>query len=442
MFESLSEKLQEVFNRLGRKGKLTEQDVDAAMKEVRMALLEADVSFKVVKQFVARVRERAVGVDVLESLTPAQQVVKIVHEELLELLGNEPGKINIASAPPTVVMLVGLQGSGKTTTSAKLAVNLRKQGQRPLLVAADPYRPAAVDQLQTLGKQIDVPVYADPRLKPPDLARAAVDHARSMSQNVVILDTAGRLHIADDLMAELQQIKSKVQPHEIVLVADAMTGQDAVRVAEEFNNKVALTGMILTKMDGDARGGAALSIRQVTGVPIKFIGMGEKLDALEPYYPDRLATRILGMGDVLTLIEKAQQNFDQSQAEVLQKKMRTGTFSLNDYLGQIQQLRNMGPLEQILDMIPGMSRMMKGQNMPGIAEKDLKRVEAIIQSMTPYERDHPEIIGGSRKRRIARGSGTTAADINQLLNQHKQMQQMMKQMSSGRLPRNLQGLFH
>jgi signal recognition particle subunit SRP54 len=441
MFESLSEKLQDVFNRLGRKGKLTEQDVDAAMKEVRMALLEADVSFKVVKQFVARVRERAVGVDVLQSLTPAQQVVKIVHEELLELLGNEPGKIDIASAPPTVVMLVGLQGSGKTTTSAKLAVSLRKQGQRPLLVAADPYRPAAVDQLQTLGKQIDVPVYADSRLKPPDLARAAVDHARSMNQNVVILDTAGRLHIADDLMAELQQIKSKVQPHEIVLVADAMTGQDAVRVADEFNSKVALTGLILTKMDGDARGGAALSIREVTGVPIKFIGMGEKLDALEPYYPDRLATRILGMGDVLTLIEKAQQNFDQSQAEVLQKKMRTGTFSLNDYLGQIQSLRNMGPLEQILDMIPGMSRMMKGDGMPALAEKDLKRVEAIIQSMTPYERNHPEIIGGSRKRRIARGSGTTAADINQLLNQHKQMQQMMKQMSSGRLPRNLQGLF-
>ncbi len=441
MFESLSEKLQEVFGRLGRKGKLTEQDVDAAMKEVRMALLEADVSFKVVKQFMTRVRERAVGVDVLESLTPAQQVVKIVHEELLELLGNEPGKLTIAPAPPTVVMLVGLQGSGKTTTSAKLAVNLRKQGQRPLLVAADPYRPAAVDQLQALGKQIDVPVYADPRLKPPDLARAAVDHARSMNQNVVILDTAGRLHIADDLMAELQQIKSKVQPHEIILVADAMTGQDAVRVADEFNGKVGLTGLILTKMDGDARGGAALSIREVTGVPIKFIGMGEKLDALEPYYPDRLATRILGMGDVLTLIEKAQQHFDQSQAEVLQKKMRTGTFTLNDYLGQIQSLRNMGPLEQILDMIPGMSRIIKQDNMPALAEKDLKRVEAIIQSMTPYERDHPEIIGGSRKRRIARGSGTTAADINQLLNQHKQMQQMMKQMSSGRLPRNLQGLF-
>ncbi|HLH25181.1 MAG TPA: signal recognition particle protein [Chloroflexota bacterium] len=441
MFESLSDKLQEVFGRLGRKGKLTEQDVDAAMKEVRMALLEADVSFKVVKQFVARVRERAVGVDVLESLTPAQQVVKIVHDELLTLLGNEPGKINIASTPPTVVMLVGLQGSGKTTTAAKLALNLRKQGQRPLLVAADPYRPAAVDQLQTLGKQIDVPVFADPRLKPPDLARAAVEHARSMNQNVVILDTAGRLHIADDLMAELQQIKGKVQPHEIVLVADAMTGQDAVRVADEFNQKVPLTGMILTKMDGDARGGAALSIREVTGVPIKFIGMGEKLDALEPYYPDRLATRILGMGDVLTLIEKAQQNFDQSQAEVLQKKMRTGTFTLNDYLGQIQSLRNMGPLEQILDMIPGLSRMMKGDNMPALAEKDLKRVEAIIQSMTPYERDHPEIIGGSRKRRIARGSGTTAADINQLLNQHKQMQQMMKQIGRGRLPAGLTGMF-
>ena len=441
MFESLSEKLQEVFGRLGRKGKLTEQDVDTAMREVRMALLEADVSFKVVKQFVARVRERAVGVDVLQSLTPAQQVIKIVHEELLELLGDQPGKIDIAPAPPTVVMLAGLQGSGKTTTAAKLAVNLRKQGHRPLLVAADPYRPAAVTQLQTLGKQIDVPVYADERQKPPDLARSAVNHARSMNQSVVILDTAGRLHIDDALMRELQEIQGKVHPHEILFVADAMTGQDAVRVAEEFNSRLPLTGLILTKMDGDARGGAALSIRSVAGVPIKFIGVGEKLDALETYHPDRLATRILGMGDVLTLIERAQETFDQDQAVVLQKKMRTGTFNLNDFLDQLQKLRNMGPLEQILDMIPGMSRMMKNQNMAAIGEKELKRVEAIIQSMTPEERARPEIIGGSRKRRIARGSGTTPSDINQLLNQFKQMQQMMKQMSSGKMPRNLQGLF-
>ncbi len=444
MFESLSEKLQDVFSRLGRKGRLTEQDVDAAMREVRMALLEADVSFKVVRQFVARVRERAVGAEVLQSLTPAQQVIKIVHEELLELLGNQPGKLEIAPTPPTIVMLVGLQGSGKTTTAAKLAVHLRKQGHRPLLVAADPYRPAAVTQLQTLGKQIDVPVYADEQQKPPDLARSAVQHARSMNQSVVILDTAGRLHIDDALMQELQQIKSRVQPQEILLVADAMTGQDAVRVAEEFHTRVGLTGLILTKMDGDARGGAALSIRSVAGVPIKFIGVGEKLDALETYHPDRLATRILGMGDVLTLIERAQQTMDQEQAAALQKKLRTASFTLNDYLVQLRQLRQMGPLDQILDMIPGMSRFMKTQNMPAITEKELKRVEAIILSMTPQEREHPEIIGGSRKRRIARGSGTTPADINQLLNTHRQMQQMMKQMkqmSSGKLPRHLSRLF-
>ena len=442
MFESLSERLQDVFNRLGRKGKLTEQDVDAALREVRMALLEADVSFKVVKQFMARVRERAVGVEVLQSLTPAQQVIKIVHEELLGLLGDTSGKLEIAPAPPTVVMLVGLQGSGKTTTAAKLAVNLRKQGHRPLLVAADPYRPAAVTQLQTLGKQIDVPVYADEREKPPGLAQAAVRHAQSMNQSVVILDTAGRLHIADDLMRELEDIKRRVTPTETLLVADAMTGQDAVRVAEEFNTRVGLSGLVLTKMDGDARGGAALSIRETTGVPIKFIGMGEKLDALEPFYPDRLASRILGMGDVLSLIERAQQTFSQDQAEQLQKKIRTASLDLNDFLAQLQQLRNMGPLEQILDMIPGMSRLMKSQGMPGLDERDLKRVEAIIQSMTPEERARPEIIGGSRKRRIARGSGTTAADINQLLNQFREMQRMMKQMSTGKMPRNLQGLFH
>jgi signal recognition particle subunit SRP54 len=441
MFESLSEKLQNAFGRLGRKGRLTEQDVDEALREVRMALLEADVSFKVAKQFIASIRERAVGTDVLQSLTPAQQVIKVVHEELLTLLGDTPGKLDISPAPPTIVMLVGLQGSGKTTTSAKLAVSLRKQGHRPLLVAADPYRPAAVHQLETLGKQIDVPVYADAKQKPPALAQAAMQHAQSMNQSVVILDTAGRLHIADDLMHELEEIKGRVHPHEVLLVADAMTGQDAVRVAEEFNTRVGLSGLILTKMDGDARGGAALSIRSATGVPIKFIGVGEKLDALEPFYPDRMASRILGMGDVLSLIERAQENFTQDQALQLQKKIRTATLDLNDFLGQLQQLRNMGPLEQILDMIPGMSKMMKSQAMPAIDERDLKRVEAIIQSMTPDERARPEIIGGSRKRRIARGSGTTAADINQVLNQFKQMQQMMKQMSSGKMPRNLQGLF-
>jgi signal recognition particle subunit SRP54 len=439
MFESLSEKLQSVFQRLSRKGRLSEQDVDEALREVRMALLEADVSFKVVKQFMARVRERAVGSAVLESLTPTQQVIKIVHEELLALLGETPGRLALAATPPTVVMLVGLQGSGKTTTAAKLAVYLRKQGQRPLLVAADPYRPAAVTQLQTLGKQIDVPVYADAQ-PPPALAAAAVAQARAAGQTVVLLDTAGRLHIADDLMAELEEIERRVQPHEVLLVADAMTGQDAVRVAEAFNQRVKLTGLILTKLDGDARGGAALAMRAVTGVPIKFIGVGEKVDALEPFYPDRLASRILGMGDVLTLIERAQQTFDQQQVEQLQKKIRTASLDLNDFLAQLQQLRRMGPLEQLFDLIPGMSHLVRSQAVT-ISEKDLKRIEAIIQSMTPEERAHPEIIGASRKRRIARGSGTTPADINQLLNQFRQMQQMMKQMSTGKVPRKLQGWF-
>lgn len=440
MFESLSDKLQEVFARLGRKGRLDERDVDEALKEVRQALLAADVNFKVVKSFMTRVRERAVGHDVLASLTPAQQVIKIVHEELLGLLGTETPRLIQAPQPPTIVMLVGLQGSGKTTTAAKLALQLRKGGQRALLVAADPYRPAAVTQIQTLGRQIDVPVYHEERKKPPDLANDAVKHARQLGLSTVILDTAGRLVIADDLMQELEEIKRRVQPQEILLVADAMTGQDAVRVAEEFHKRVGLTGLILTKMDGDARGGAALSIREVTGVPIKYVGMGEKLDALEPFYPDRLATRILGMGDVLSLIEKAQETFDQGQAEVLQKKIKTATLDLNDFLKQLQQLRNMGPLEQILDLIPGMGKLMREQALPGVAEKDLKRVEAIIQSMTPYEREHPEIIGNSRKRRIARGSGTTATDVNQLLKQFQQMQQMMKQMSGGKLPRGMGGM--
>ena len=439
MFESLSDKLQEVFSRLGRKGRLDERDVDEALKEVRQALLSADVNFKVVKAFMARVRERAVGHEVLQSLTPAQQVIKIVHDELLVLLG-EPSRLATAPQPPTVIMLVGLQGSGKTTTAAKLALQLRKQGPRSLLVAADPYRPAAVTQLQTLGKQIDIPVFYEERRKPPELAQDAVKHARQLNLPYVILDTAGRLVIAEDLMRELEEIKRRVQPHEVLLVADAMTGQDAVRVAEEFHKRVGLTGLILTKMDGDARGGAALSIREVTGVPIKYLGVGEKLDGLEPFYPDRLASRILGMGDVLSLIERAQQTIDQNQALEMQRKVKTGSFDLNDYLKSLQQIRNMGPLEQILDMIPGMGKLLRDQRLPAIHEKDLKRVEAIIQSMTPYERAHPEIIGSSRKRRIARGSGTTTADVNQLLNTFKQMQQMMKQMSGAKMPRHVKGL--
>ncbi|HLI28645.1 MAG TPA: signal recognition particle protein [Chloroflexota bacterium] len=439
MFESLSDKLQEVFSRLGRKGRLDERDVDEALKEVRQALLGADVNFKVVKAFMARVRERAVGHEVLQSLTPAQQVIKIVHDELLALLG-EPSRLTPAPQPPTVVMLVGLQGSGKTTTAAKLALALRKQGPRSLLVAADPYRPAAVAQLQTLGKQLDVPVYADERRKPPELAQDAIKYARQQNLAYVILDTAGRLVIAEDLMRELEEIKRRVQPHEVLLVADAMTGQDAVRVAEEFHKRVGLTGLILTKLDGDARGGAALSIREVTGVPIKYLGVGEKLDALEPFHPDRLASRILGMGDVLSLIERAQQTIDQQHALEMQRKVKTGSFDLNDYLKSLQQLRNMGPLEQLLDMIPGMGKLLREQRLPAIQEKDLKRVEAIILSMTPYERAHPEIIGASRKRRIARGSGTTTADVNQLLNTFKQMQQLMRQMSGAKTPRHFKGL--
>jgi signal recognition particle subunit SRP54 len=431
MFESLSDKLQAVFARLGSKGKLSEQDVEAALREVRIALLEADVNFKVVKQFVGRVRERAVGAEVLQSLTPAQSVIKIVHDELVQVLGTTPGKLATAPKPPTVIMLVGLQGSGKTTTAAKLALQLRKQGARPLLVAADPYRPAAVLQLQTLGRQLDIPVFHEERRRPPEVAQNAVREADSLGRTHVILDTAGRLHIDDELMNEVAEIKRRVSPAEVLLVADAMTGQDAVRVAEAFHSRLELTGVILTKLDGDARGGAALSLRAVTGVPIKFVGVGEKPDALEPFYPDRIATRILGMGDVLSLIERAQAAVDQEEARRLERKLQKGTFDLEDFLNQLSQVRKMGPLQQLLEMVPGMSRLMKAQGIPQVDDKQLKRIEAIILSMTPEERRRPEIIGGSRKRRIARGSGTTPAEINQLLNQFKEMQQLLKQFRPG-----------
>src|SRR5438477_4664309 len=381
MFESLSDKLQGVFDRLGRKGKLTEQDVDEALREVRLALLEADVNFRVVRNFVARVRERAIGGEVLQSLSPAQQVVKIVHEELIALLG-EPARLASASSPPTVMLLVGLQGSGKTTTAAKLALHLRKQGQRPLLVAADPYRPAAISQLQTLGKQLDIPVFARVGATPPDVTRDAVTQARSMGQNPVILDTAGRLHIDDELMGELQEIKRRTSPVEVLLVADAMSGQDAVKVAEEFQQRVGITGLVLTKLDGDARGGAAISVREVTGVPIKFVGTGERPEALELFHPDRLASRILGMGDVLSLIERAQEAFDQTNAQELQKKMRTATFNLEDFLDQMRQVRKMGPLNQVLEMVPGFSKMMKNMGEAQVDEGEIKRIEAIILSMT------------------------------------------------------------
>jgi signal recognition particle subunit SRP54 len=440
VFETLSDKLQKAFDGLGRKGKLTEADVDTALREVRLALLEADVNFKVVRTFVARVRERAVGAEVLESIAPSQQVVKIVHEELINLLG-EAGRLATASSPPTVIMLVGLQGSGKTTTASKLALHLRKQGQRPLLVAADPYRPAAVTQLQVLGKQLDVPVYAQQGVAPPDLAQAAIRQARSMGQSPVILDTAGRLHVDEELMAELQEIKQRTSPSDILLIADAMAGQDAVKVAEEFHEQIGITGLILTKLDGDARGGAALSVREVTGVPIKFVGTGERPEALEPFHPDRLASRILGMGDVLSLVERAQEAFDQERAQELQRKMRTATYDLEDFLQQMREIRKLGPLNQLMEMIPGFNKMMKDAGQASVDERELKRIEAIILSMTPLERRQPELIGGSRRRRIARGSGTSTSDVNQLLNQFKQAQQMMKAMAGGKMPKNMARLF-
>jgi len=434
VFETLTERLQTVFQRLRGKGRLTERDVDEALREVRLALLEADVNFRVVKQFISRVRGRAVGSEVLESLTPAQQVVKIVHEELIRTLG-EPARLTL-SGQPTVIMLVGLQGSGKTTAAAKLALYLRRQGSRPLLVAADTRRPAAIDQLLTLGRQINIPVYSAPHLPPPQICAEAVAQARAQGHTVVILDTGGRLHIDEALMQELAEIKRRTQPHEILLVADAMTGQDAVRVAEEFHRQVGLTGLILTKIDGDARGGAALSIREVTGVPIKFLGVGEKPDQLEVFHPDRLASRILGMGDVLTLIEKAQEAFDQKRAAELEKKLRQATFDLEDFLEQLQRLKKMGPLQQLLEMIPGFGALSRQLPAGALDDRQLKRIEAIIYSMTPEERRHPEIIDGSRRRRIARGSGTTPQEVNQLLNQFQQMRRLMRDLSRGRQPAN------
>ncbi len=433
MFENLTDKLQSVFDKLAKRGKLSEGDVDAALREVRLALLEADVNYKVVKDFVARVRERAVGAEVMRTLTPAQQVVKIVHEELIKTLG-EPSKLDLSGSPPHVIMLVGLQGSGKTTTAAKLALSLRKSGHRPLLVAADPRRPAAVTQLEVLGKQLDIPVYEEGlNVPPPTVCANAVRQAEEAVLSTVILDTGGRLHIDEELMQELAEIKKRVSPQEVLLVADAMTGQDAVRVADDFNQRVGLTGLILTKADGDARGGAAISIRSVTGVPIKFLGVGEKTDALELFYPDRLASRILGMGDVLSLIERAEAALDQEQALAMGRKLAKGEFDLEDFRRQLREVKKMGPLSQLLDMIPGFSQVSKEVS-PEITDQQMKRIEAIINSMTLEERHDPKIINASRKRRIAQGSGTTVQEINQLLAQYRQMQRMMKQMSSGRGP--------
>lgn len=430
MFKGLGDRLEEIFKSLKGKGRLTEDDVNQAMREVKMALLEADVNFKVVKDFVAQVKERAIGQDVLESLSPAQQVIKIVKNELTELLGGTQAKINLSPKPPTIIMLVGLQGAGKTTTAGKLAKLLSKQGRRPLLVAGDIYRPAAIKQLQVLGEQLTMPVFTMGEEDPVKIASAAVENANHTGRDLVIIDTAGRLQINEELMDELVNIKSKVKPHEILLVVDAMTGQEAVNVAETFNQKLGLDGIIMTKLDGDARGGAALSVRKVTGCPIKFAGMGEKLDALEPFYPDRMADRILGMGDMLTLIEKAQANFDSDQAAKLNKKIRQADFNLEDFLDQMQQVRKMGPLEQVLGMIPGMGKLTKQLKDQQIDEKELGQVEAIIYSMTAWERQHPERLDGSRKKRIARGSGTRVQDVNQLLKQFEHTKKMMKQISN------------
>jgi len=440
MFESLTEKLGKIFSRLGNKGKITEKDVDEAMREVRLALLEADVNFKVVKEFVAKVRERAVGSAVLESLTPGQQIIKIVNEELTAILGGGQSKLNPAGHPPSVIMLVGLQGSGKTTTAAKLALILKRSGQNPLLVAADTRRPAAIQQIITLGKQLDIPVYnEDPKVATREICAHALARARQAAHSWVIIDTAGRLHIDDELMGELIPIKSEVKPNEILLVVDSMTGQDAVRVAEEFNAKVGLTGLILTKLDGDARGGAALSIRWVANVPIKYIGVGEKADQFEAFYPDRLASRILGMGDMLTFIEKAEKAFDQKKAEELQKKMEKASFDLDDFLSNLKEVRKMGSIAQLASMIPGLSKV-ASKISEDDQEKQLKKVEAIVLSMTPLERHNPNIIDGSRRRRIAAGSGTQPQDINQLLNQFRQMQKLMKMGMKGRLPRNMMNM--
>jgi signal recognition particle subunit SRP54 len=431
LFESLGSRLQTVFDGLQRRGKLTENDVDNAMREVRLALLEADVNFKVVKSFVGRVRERAVGQEVMRSLTPGQQVVKIVQEELIATLG-EPGRLNLGAQSPAVIMLVGLQGAGKTTMAAKLALYLRKQGRRPLMAAADVYRPAAIDQLQTLGRQLDIPVYSEgTQANPVDICANAVKQAVRNGNTLVILDTAGRLNIDEMKMDELRDIKRKVQPIETLLVADAMTGQESVRVATDFNQAVALTGLVMTKIDGDARGGASISMREVTGVPIKFLGVGEKVDALEMFHPDRLANRILGMGDVLTLIEKAQSEMDQAEAEAAGKKMMSGKFDLEDFLGQMQQIKKLGPIGKIMEMIPGFNKMAAGVDLTH-ADKDLRRIEAIIRSMTAEERRNPKIIKASRKRRIAAGSGTKVQEINQLLRQFQEMQKMMKQLRDSR----------
>jgi signal recognition particle subunit SRP54 len=434
VFDSLSDKLQTALDGL-KKGKLTDKDVERAAREIRLALLEADVNYKVVKQFVDKVKERALGVEVLESLTPAQQFVKIVNEELTALMGSATTKLTFSPRPPTVIMMVGLQGSGKTTACGKLAKFLISEGKSPALVAGDVYRPAAVDQLKTLGEQLNVPVYDEgTKADPVDIAKHGVEWARQKGRDVLIVDTAGRLHIDEKLMEELVRIRNTVKPHNILLVLDAMTGQDAVNVALQFQERVQFDGVILTKMDGDARGGAALSVRAVTGKPIKFASSGEKLDNFEYFHPDRVASRILGMGDVLSLIEKAERTIDEKKARELEQKLRKATFTFDDFLEQIQQVRKMGSLSSLLGMIPGIpSNKLKGLQ---VDDRAFDKIQAVISSMTPEERRHPDIINGSRRRRIAAGSGSDIHQVNQLLNQFKQVQKMMKQLGSGRMPKN------
>lgn len=433
IFENLADRLQETFKKLRGHGKLTADDVNATMREIRIALLEADVNFKVVKDFIKKIKERAVGQEVLESLTPAQAVIKIVNEELTALMGQTQSHINISPKAPTIIMMVGLQGAGKTTSAGKLGLMFKKQGKHPLMVAADIYRPAAIKQLQVLGNQIDIPVFAKEDCKDAVcIANEAIDYAKSHANDIVIIDTAGRLHIDENLMQELKSIKEDVKPHEILLVVDAMTGQDAVNVAESFNNDLGLDGVILTKMDGDARGGAALSVKAVTGCPIKFVGAGEKLEALEPFYPDRMASRILGMGDVLTLIEKAQTAFDAEEAKKMEKAFRKNEFTLDDFLSQLNQVRKLGSFENILGMIPGMGGLKKklGDVDIDMNGKEIKHIEAIIRAMTPEEKRNTKIINGSRRKRIAMGSGTKVQEVNKLLKQFDEMKKMMKKMSN------------
>lgn len=428
-FEGLADRLQGTLKKIRGKGKVSEDDVKEMMREVRIALLEADVNFKVVKEFINRVKERAIGQEVMKSLTPGQQVIKVVNEELTALMGGEQSKIAVSTRPPTVIMMVGLQGAGKTTSTGKLAKHLQKQNRKPLLVAGDIYRPAAIKQLQVLGEQINAPVFSlGDQVSPVEIAKQAIAKAKEEHYDYVLIDTAGRLHIDEGLMDELNNIKVQVKPDEILLVVDAMTGQDAVNVAEAFNQQLEISGIVLTKLDGDTRGGAALSVKSITGKPIKFAGMGEKLDALEPFHPDRMASRILGMGDMLTLIEKAQTSVDKEKAAELEKKMRNMDFTFDDFLEQLTQVRNMGPLDEIIGMMPGAGKM-KGLKDLKVDEKALGKVEAIVHSMTPKEKHKPEIINASRRKRIATGSGTTVQDVNRLLKQFEDMKKMMKQMT-------------